>query len=106
MNNTATTTDTEFCFTVTAVTGIDRPAAAVPSTQTKFSKVCAGYYQLAMTTDDCYDIFSICRSEDGTEWILQGPHGEYESYSTLADAKLGAYDHPALIAHIARIAAA
>ncbi len=106
MNNTATTNDTEFAFTVTAVTGIARPAAAVPSAQTKFSKVCAGYYQLAMTSDDCYDMFQISRSEDGTEWILEGPHGEYESYATLGDAKLAAYDHPALIAHLARIAAA
>lgn len=96
-------TDTEFCFTVTSVTGIDRSPVAVPTTQTKFSKVCAGYYKLAMTTDDCYDTFQICRTEDGSEWGLEGPHGEYEAYATLAEAKLAAYEHPAMIAHLARI---
>jgi hypothetical protein len=105
MNNT-TTTDTEFAFTVTSITGVAPRVEAVPSTQIKFSKVCAGYYRLAMTSDDCYDMFQICRSEDGTEWILEGPHNEYEAYATLAEAKLAAYEHPALIAHLARIAAA
>ena len=76
------------------------------SNETKLHKVCAGFYELRLSSDlHSADRFEVSQNEAGDLWDLYFPGADRAdcAYTTLREAKIALYESEQYAAHIARV---